>query len=123
MAPSTSSRGTLHLPHALDLLRSPGRRRRRQLAAKVRRRSHEEREQLHRAGVVELDSVRIRTALYEVIAARLENVVNPIPDKALDQVEQLLAEPPPVRDYGTRARDRNERIAAVVAALEQERAP
>jgi hypothetical protein len=98
---------------------SEGRRRRR-LAAEVRHRSREEHELLHQGGVVELDSVRIRSALYEVIAVRLESLEHPAAPAALAGVEELLADPPPVRDYGTRARGRNERIAAVAAALERE---
>src|SRR5262245_3216826 len=97
--------------HGLDRLWSSEGRRRRRLAAAVRRRSREEHEQLHHGGVVELDSVRIRAALYVVIAERLEDLAQPAAPGALVEVEGLLAEPPPVRDYGMRARGRNERIA------------
>jgi hypothetical protein len=105
-------------PLRLDLLWTREGRRRRRLAAGVRRRSQEERDHLHHAGVLELDSIRIRTALYETIALRLEDSPQPVTADALEQVEALIAEAPPIRDYGLRAQQRNERIAAVAVALE-----
>lgn len=105
-------------PLRLDLLWTREGRRRRRLAADVQRRSQEERHHLHHAGVVELDSIRIRTALYETIVLRLWDSSHPASPAALEQVEELLAERPPIRDYGLRAQQRNERIAAVAVALE-----
>ena len=77
-----------------------------------------EREHFHRASVVEFDTVSERSALYERIADRLRDLDRPLPEDARRDLERLLAEPPPVRDYGLNAVRRNERIAAVLAELE-----
>jgi hypothetical protein len=94
-------------------------RERRRLAREVRAYAQTEHEQYHRAGVLELDSVSARAALYERIAERLENAASPLAAEGLRRLEDLMAEAPPVRDYGPRAQDRNELIAAILADLEE----
>jgi hypothetical protein len=84
----------------------------------VRAYAQAEHEQYHRAGVLELDSVSVRAALYERIAERLEDAAGPLAAEGLRRLEDLIAEAPPMRDYGPRAQDRNELIAAILAALE-----
>jgi hypothetical protein len=94
-------------------------RERRRLAREVRAYSHAEHEQYHRAGVLELDSVAARAALYERIAERIEDISRPLAEEGLRRLENLIGESPPVRDYGPRAQDRNELIAAILADLEE----
>jgi hypothetical protein len=90
---------------------------RRRLARSVRGYAQAEREEYHRAGVLELGSVAARTALYEQIAERLEGTDGPLPAEPLERLRALIAEPPPIRDYGPRAEERNTRIAAILADL------
>jgi cell fate (sporulation/competence/biofilm development) regulator YmcA (YheA/YmcA/DUF963 family) len=85
----------------------------------VRAYAQAEHEQYHRAGVLEFDSVSARAALYERIAARIEDTARPLAEEGLRRLEDLIAEIPPVRDYGPRAQDRNELIAAILADLEE----
>jgi len=92
---------------------------RRRLAREVRANAQVEHEQYHRAGVLELDSVSARAALYERIAELLEDAARPLAGEGLRRLEDLIAEAPPVRDYGPRAQDRNELIAAILADLEE----
>jgi hypothetical protein len=106
--------------HGLRGLREA--RARRRLAGAVRRHAHDERERCHRAGVIEFASVAARTALYERIAERLEELDHPVAACGVGRLERLLAEPPPFRDYGPRARARNARIESILADLEIERA-
>jgi hypothetical protein len=94
-------------------------RERRRLAREVRAYAQTEHEQYHRAGVLELDSVAARAALYERIAGRIEDISRPLAEEGLRRLENLMAEAPPVRDYGPRAQDRNELIAAILADLEE----
>ena len=68
--------------------------------------------------MIEFDSIAERTGLYEAIARRLEDEGRPVARSGLGALEELLAAPPPVRDYGPQARARNERIAAILAGLE-----
>jgi hypothetical protein len=97
--------------------RAPGRDRRR-LSRAVQRYALAEREHFHRASVVEFDTVAERSALFERIAERLRDLDRPLPEGALRDLEIILSEQPPVRDYGLNAVRRNERIAAVLAELE-----
>lgn len=97
--------------------RAPGRERRR-LSREVERYAFSEREHFHRASVVEFDTVAERSALYERIADRLRDFDRPLPEDARRDLELILSEPPPVRDYGLNAVRRNERIAVVLAELE-----
>jgi hypothetical protein len=99
--------------------RAPDRERRR-LCREVQRYALAEREHFHRASVVEFDTVAERSALYERIAERLRDLERPLPEDALRELELLLSEPPPVRDYGLNAVRRNERIASVLAELERD---
>ena len=99
-------------------LRSAARERRR-LARLVRAYAQAEHEQYHRAGVLELESVSARAALYEQIAERLEDTARPVSEEGLRRLEDLVAEVPPVRDYGPRAQGRNALIAAILADLEE----
>ena len=92
------------------------------LARAVRNHARREREHCHRAGVVEFASVAARTALYDAIAQRLEELDRPIAPRGLARIESLLAEPPPFRDYGPAATARNARIATILADLEVEHA-
>jgi hypothetical protein len=70
--------------------------------------------------VVEFDTVTERSVLYERIADRLRDLERALPEDALRDLELILSEPPPVRDYGLNAVRRNERIAAVLAELESD---
>lgn len=94
-------------------------RKRRRLARAVRRRAREEREHCHRGAVIEFASVAARTALYERIAEHLEDVDRPVAALGVGRLERLLAEAPPIRDYGPRAGARNARIASILAELER----
>jgi cell fate (sporulation/competence/biofilm development) regulator YmcA (YheA/YmcA/DUF963 family) len=94
-------------------------RERRRLAREVRAYAQAEHEQYHQAGVLELDSVAARAALYERVAERIEDISRPVAEESLRRLENLIAESPPVRDYGPRAQDRNELIAAILADLEE----
>jgi len=78
----------------------------------------DERDVFHRASVIEFGSIAARTALYERIAQRLEDTAQPIAPAGVRRLEQLLDEPPPVRDYGPRARALNGHIESILAELE-----
>jgi hypothetical protein len=95
---------------------------RQRLARAVRRHARDEREHRHRAGVIEFASIAARTALYERIAERLEDLDLPVAARGVARLERLLAEPAPFRDYGPRAKARNACIESVLADLEFERA-
>jgi hypothetical protein len=95
-------------------------RERRRLARAVRNYAQSEREQYHRAGVLELDSVSERAALYEKIAQCLEDGDRPLAETGLRRLEGLIVTAPPVRDYGPRADERNAFIASILADLEGE---
>jgi hypothetical protein len=94
--------------------------RRTRLARALRAYARDEREESHRSAVIELGSVAERTALLEDLLRRLENTARPVSNAGLEQVERLLAEPLPFRDYGPRAEQRNQRIAAILADLDRE---
>jgi hypothetical protein len=93
-------------------------RERRRLARGVRTRAHEEREQCHRGGVIEFASVSRRTVLYERIADRLEDLDHQVAVLGVRRLERLLAEPPPYRDYGAAAKQRNARIESILRDLD-----
>ena len=94
-------------------------RERRRLAREVRAYAQAEHEQYHRAEVLELDSVAARAALYERIAERIEDSARPLAEEGLRRLENLIAESPPVRDYGPRAQGRNQLITEILADLEE----
>jgi hypothetical protein len=96
-------------------------RERRRLTREVQRYAHAEREHFHQASVVEFNTVARRSDLYGQIAERLRDLDRPLPEDARRELELILSEPPPVRDYGLNAEKRNERIAAVLAELESDR--
>lgn len=89
------------------------------LARAVRGYAQSEREQYHRAGVLELGSVSTRASLYEQIAERIEDADRPLSETGLQRLEGLLAVAPPMRDYGPRAAERNAHIASILADLEE----
>jgi hypothetical protein len=105
--------------HGLGGLRKA--RARRRLAGAVRKRAREEREHCHRGGVIEFASVARRTALYERIAERLEELDRPVGALGVGRLEHVLAEPPPFRDYGLAAKERNARIESILCDLEVDR--
>jgi hypothetical protein len=104
--------------HSLE--RAFKKRERRRLARVVRRHARAERDDYHRGDVIEFDSIAIRTALYELIARVLEDLDRPLAKDGLSELESLLAEPPPFRDYGPNAQARNDRIAAILDKLKTE---
>jgi hypothetical protein len=93
-------------------------RERRRLARAVRDYAEAERQQYHRAGVLELESVAARAALYERIVALLESGESPVAEAAVRRLESLIAATPPMRDYGPRAEERNSQIASILADLD-----
>jgi hypothetical protein len=96
--------------------RAPARERRR-LARAVTRYAREERERYHRGGVLEFETLAARSALYDQIAQVLEDSGSDISKVAMGRLRLLLAEQPPVRDYGVRAQERNDFITAILADL------
>ena len=90
---------------------------RRRLARAVERRAAFEHERCHRGGVIEFESLAARAALYRLIVRRLQDGHIPLPVAGLKELEQLLVESPPFRDYGANAEARNERIAGVLEGL------
>lgn len=91
---------------------------RRRLAGRVDRLSRTEREERHRATIVEFGAMRTRRDLYDELGRRVRDRRQPLPDAGLRALEAFLAEDPPSRDYGSNARARNERIARVLAGLD-----
>ena len=90
---------------------------RRRLARDVRRLAQRERDHGHRAGVVEFAVMHSRLELYEQLARRVENRHLPLEPCGVAALEALLQEEPPIRDYGLRARERNERLAGILSDL------
>ena len=120
---ATVLRGQLSLFHALrrgGLRGLREARARRGLARAARSRAREERDHYHRGGVIEFASIARRTALYEQIAQRLEELNCPVAARGVERLERLLAEPSPFRDYGLAAQERNTRIASILRDLELE---
>jgi hypothetical protein len=58
-----------------------------------------------------------RLELYEQLARRVENRHQPLDPRGGAALEALLQEEPPIRDYGLRARERNERLARILSDL------
>lgn len=90
---------------------------RRRLARQVRRLAQKERDHGHRAGVVEFAVMHSRLELYEHLARHVENRHLPLEPRGVAALEALLQEEPPIRDYGLRARERNERLARILSDL------
>ena len=96
--------------------RAPARERRR-LARAVTRYAYQEGEKNHRAGILEFQTLATRSALYDEITAALRDSDCDISQAAIGRLRLLLAEQPPVRDYGPRALERNDHIAAILDDL------
>jgi hypothetical protein len=62
--------------------------------------------------------MRTRLELYEQLAERVGDRRAPLPADGLAELSVLLEEEPPIRDYGPRAGERNERIATILAQLD-----
>src|SRR5215218_3177649 len=92
---------------------------RRRLAREVRAYAQVEHEQYHRAGVLELDSVSARAALYERIAELLEDAARPLAGEGLRRLEDLIAEAPPVPHSAPRPKARNKPTPATPPNLEE----
>lgn len=92
---------------------------RRRLAREVRRLAQRERDHGHRAGVVEFAVMHARLELYDQLARCVENRHRhlPLESRGVAELEALLQEEPPIRDYGLRARERNERLAQILSDL------
>src|SRR5262245_59848157 len=100
------------------MLAVEGMRVRRRLAARVRELARLEREERHRAAVVEFGPMRARRELYEALVARIEDRRRPLPPDGVRALEDFLSEDPPARDYGSNAAVRNERIAGFLDGLD-----
>ena len=90
---------------------------RRRLAGRVRRLAKLEREERHRAAVVEFGPMRAPRAVRGA-PRRIEDRRQPLPAESVRSIEAFLAEDPPARDHGSNALARNERIAALLAELD-----
>ena len=76
-----------------------------------------ERNDFHRGGALLLGPIYERLELLESIARLLEDDDRSINPEGLQDLTGLVGETPPVRDYGLSARERNERIAAILVEL------
>lgn len=90
---------------------------RRRLARQVLDLAHAEHDHFHRAGVIEFAAMRNRAELYDGLVQRIRDRQRPLQPNAVLELEALLAEKPPFRDYGPRAQHRNERIARILDEL------
>jgi hypothetical protein len=88
---------------------------RRRLAADVRRHAGAEAAHLKRRGVVDFREIARRTALYELIALRLEEVVVPVEPRGMERIQGLLDDPS--RDTAART---SEVWATALLALDPE---
>jgi hypothetical protein len=93
-------------------------RRRLRLARATRDLAEAERNDFHRGGPLVLGAISLRLDLLESIARLLEDQSRDIDPAVLAKLASLVEEKPAVRDYGAPARERNERIAGILAALE-----
>lgn len=76
-----------------------------------------ERNHFHRGGPLVLGTISYRLELLERIARLLEDRDREVGSAGLVDLARLVDETPPVRDYGLPARERNERIATILAEL------
>jgi hypothetical protein len=90
---------------------------RRRIARQVRRLAQRERDHGHRAGVVEFAVMHVRLELYDQLARCVENRHVTLEPRGVAELEALLQEDPPIRDYGLRARERNDRLARILSDL------
>ena len=79
-----------------------------------------ERNELHRGGPLVLGTISVRLELLERIASLLEDRNREVGRAGLTDLARLMDETPAVRDYGLPARERNERIAAILVELGDE---
>jgi len=87
------------------------------LARATRSLAEAERNEFHRGRVLELGAVARRVELLERIARLLEDTKREVTPEGAAAVARLVAQTPPVRDYGPAAQERNEQIAAILAEL------
>jgi hypothetical protein len=76
-----------------------------------------ERNDFHRGGPLVLGTISYRLELLERIVRLLEDGDRGVGSAGLLDLARLVDEIPPVRDYGLPARERNERIATILAEL------
>ena len=76
-----------------------------------------ERNDFHRGGPLVLGTISYRLELLERIARFLEDGDREVGSAGLVDLARLVDETPPVRDDGLPARERNERIATILAEL------
>jgi hypothetical protein len=92
-------------------------RERRRLARATRVLARKEQEDFHRGGALVLGPISERLDLLERIVQLLEDGEMDVAPAGLSDLARFVGETPPVRDYGPSARERNERIAAILAEL------
>ena len=92
-------------------------RERARLARATRALASAERNDLHRGGSLVLGAISYRLELLERIAPLLDDPNRAVDPAGLVDLARLVDETPPVRDYGLPARERNERIATILAEL------
>jgi len=92
-------------------------RERRRLARETRALARAEREDFHRGGALVLGPISERLDLLERIALLLEDGQREVEPEGLADLTRFVGETPAVRDYGPSARERNERIAAILIEL------
>jgi hypothetical protein len=92
-------------------------RERRRLARETRALARAEQEDFHRGGALVLGPISERLDLLERIVRLLEDKERDIESEGLSDLARFVDETHPVRDYGQSARERNERIAAILAEL------
>ncbi len=61
--------------------------------------------------------MHVRLELYDQLARCVENRHVILEPRGVAELEALLQEDPPIRDYGLRARERNERLARILSDL------
>jgi len=61
--------------------------------------------------------MHVRLELYDQLARCVENRHFTLEPRGVSELEALLQEEPPIRDYGLRARERNERLARILSDL------
>ena len=98
------------------LVRVPARERTR-LSRATRALAEAERNEFHRGRVLELGAVARRVELLDGIARLLDDTTQEVTPEGVAAVERLVAQTPPVRDYGRAAQERNEHIAAILSEL------
>jgi hypothetical protein len=87
------------------------------LARATRALASAERNDFHRGGPLVLGPISERLELLDRIACLLEDRDRAVGLAGLVDLARLVDETPPVRDYGLSARERNERIAAILTEL------